>query len=80
MEETPMSRCEVCRKRCSHDKGEDEVCSDCGLVVCQEHVVFNGERPLCHECGVEEAERQTKADAPGVWPDWAHGLLGRKRR
>jgi hypothetical protein len=68
--------CEICSKLCDHDKGEDETCSNCGLNVCQNHVVIDdNEHPLCFDCGKEEATRQMKADAPGVWPDWALRLL-----
>ena len=42
--------CEICGKTCSHNKGEDEVCSRCGLVICQAHCRLDGERPVCTEC------------------------------
>jgi len=53
------THCEICHKSCNHDKGEDEVCSNCGLVVCQEHVVLLGERPFCQECAKAESQRKT---------------------
>jgi hypothetical protein len=68
--------CEVCNKSCNHEKGENETCSECALVVCQDHcVISDREKPLCFDCGKEEATRQMKADAPGVWPDWALRIL-----
>jgi hypothetical protein len=71
-----MPTCEVCHKPCDHDKGENETCSFCGLVVCQEHAVIDDrERPLCLDCGHDEAARQARADAPGVWPDWAARIV-----
>ena len=66
-----MACCEICRKPCDNDKGENETCAECGLVVCQAHcVVDDRERPLCLDCGLLEAQRQMMVDAPGVWPDW----------
>lgn len=50
-------------------------CSECGEPSV---VVSDRNKPLCADCGREEAERQTKADAPGVWPDWAYSLLKKK--
>jgi hypothetical protein len=44
-------------------------CSECGTVT--NCVISDRGRPLCFDCGHEEATRQMKADAPGVWPDWA---------
>ena len=45
-----ISACEICSKLCDEDKGEDETCSECGLVVCQDHVDFEKEAPICTEC------------------------------
>ena len=66
-----ISTCETCKKLCDEDKDECEVCADCDVVVCKKHcVISDRERPLCLDCGTEEATRQMHADAPGVWPDW----------
>lgn len=42
--------CEICNKKCSHEKGENETCSACGLVICKQHCVMVGENPVCTEC------------------------------
>ena len=55
-------------------------CCCCGEWFCLENVVFTelGDC-LCHECGRDEAERQCKADAPGVWPEWAKDIEPRPK-
>lgn len=66
-----MPKCYDCNKECNSDKGEDKVCAECGYIFCNDHVV-NADlgRTLCYDCGKDEAKRQCKADAPGVWPEW----------
>lgn len=51
-------------------------CAECDE-NCQNHVIDDRRRILCHACGREEAERQTRADAPGVWPEWANVIHSR---
>jgi hypothetical protein len=73
--------CEVCGKSCDRDKGEVEICTECGQKVCKDHLVVGDEGlPYCLDCGLLEAQRQMIADAPGVWPDWARGLKPRAIR
>ena len=68
--------CDACGKACDRLKKEVEICTECGDFACKDHCVVSDDGlPYCLECGRKEAERLSKADAPGLWPEWARKCL-----